>query len=147
MNDFNPEQYRASLKEKLGIKNLPIRNKPGFKTDFVNSGVSSVSTDGGEFGADGGGEAASPVAAAVAPAPVAAPGQPGVEGQEDSGAEGASEEQLAPAMALLHNVLQSINEQTASANDHAEGVMWRSLHNYIWKSRAKIAKKMMDDAQ
>jgi hypothetical protein len=78
---------------------------------------------------------------------VVAPSEPqAVDGQE-VGDDGASDEQLAPAMALVDTLLQSIDEQTHSANDKIVGVMWRSLYTQLWKGRAKIAKKMIDDAK
>jgi hypothetical protein len=67
--------------------------------------------------------------------------------EDTDGGEEVNQEQVAPAMALLHTLLQSVDEQTQTSNDKETGVMWRSLHNYIWKNRNKLAKKMMDDAQ
>jgi hypothetical protein len=107
------------------------------KVDFVDTSTSAVAKE----------------AAPVAPAPVTpvVPSQgipqsalaSGEEGADD----GASDEQLAPAMALVDTLLQSIDEQTHSANDKVVGVMWRSLYTQLWKGRAKIAKKMIDDAK
>lgn len=130
MNDFNTEDYRNFLRGKLGSKNLPIQKK----VDFVDTSTSSV----------GVAKEASP--ASVAPVVPAATEPQAVDGQE-VGDDGASDEQLAPAMALVDTLLQSIDEQTHSANDKVVGVMWRSLYTQLWKGRAKIAKKMLDDAK
>lgn len=137
MNDFNSDHYRAALREKLGIKKaLPMQKK----TDFINPVVSSIAQDSSEMGG-GMGEAA------PAPAPVAEDPALAALGGAPEGGEEVNQEQIAPAMALLDTLLQSVHEQTNEAQDKVVGVMWRSLHNYIWKNRSKIAKKMMDDAQ
>jgi hypothetical protein len=141
MNQFNPDQYRNALREKLGVKNMPMHKK----VDFIRPVVSSIAQDSAEFGG-GMGEAA--------PAPAVTPAGTGIPqadilaaGGAPEGGEEVNQEQIAPAMALLHTLLQSVDEQTHGENDKVTGVMWRSLHNYIWKNRNKIAKKMMDDAQ
>lgn len=144
MNEFNPDQYRSALREKLGVKKkLPMQRAVG----FVNTQTSSIAQDPSEFGSDGGGEAADPSAAPVGTgtgipqdALLAAAG-----GQE--GGEEVNQDEIAPAMALLNTLIQSVKEQSQTADDQVSGVMWNSLHNYIWKNRNKIAKKMMDDAQ
>ncbi len=141
MNEFNPDHYRNALREKLGVKNMPMHKK----VDFIRPAVSAVAQDSSEFGNDGGGEAAVP--GAVAPAPVATDPVLAVAGGNPEGGEEVNQEQIAPAMALLHTLLQSVDEQTHNEQDKVTGVMWRSLHNYVWKNRNKIAKKMMDDAQ
>jgi hypothetical protein len=139
MNDFNSEHYRTALREKLGIKkSLPLQKK----TDFINPVTSSIAQDSSEMG--GGMGEASPVAA---PAPVAEDPALAALGGAPEGGEEVNQEQIAPAMALLDTLLQSVHEQTNQAQDKVVGVMWRSLHNYVWKNRSKIAKKMMDDAQ
>lgn len=141
MNQFNPDQYRNALREKLGVRNMPMHKKVG----FIRPTTSAIAVDGAEFGGGMGEEA---------PAPAAAPAGTGVPqdailsaGGAPEGGEEVNQEQIAPAMALLHTLLQSVDEQTTNEQDKVVGVMWRSLHNYVWKNRNKIAKKMMDDAQ
>lgn len=132
MNDFNPDNYRNTLREKLGLK-----KKIHDQKNFIRPVTSAISTN---------------------PEPTLT--SDGVVGVGESGAgtpeevvanpeaeTAATEEQLAPALALLDTLLQSVHDQTNEAQDKVVGVMWRSLHNYIWKNRSKIAKKMMDDAQ
>lgn len=130
--EFNADAYRASLKEKLGIKNLPMQKK----TDFVDTSASTVKED-------------IPMPTAMStetetPGALAGGGEVGADPAESQ----ASEEQLAPAMALIHTVLQVLDEQArGNTTDKKTDMMWRGLHGYIWKNRSKIAKKMMDDAQ
>lgn len=128
MSDFNPDQYREQLRGQLGVRNIPIQKK----VDFIDSSESGV--------------AVAKEAAPIVPAP-SVPQVATAPGEEVATDDGASDEQLAPAMALVDTLLQSIDEQTHNANDKIVGVMWRSLYTQLWKSRAKIAKKMLDDAK
>ncbi len=143
MNDFNSEHYRSALREKLGIKKaLPLQKKTG----FINPVTSSIAQDSSEMGG-GMGEAA-PATVDVLPDETGIPQSDILAaGGTHEGGEEVNQEQIAPAMALIDTLLQSVHEQTNEAQDKVVGVMWRSLHNYIWKNRSKIAKKMMDDAQ
>ena len=143
MNDFNPDQYRATLRERFGLKPaLSMHRKVGY-TDPATSSVSQNSSPViADFGTDGGGEAADPLVAPVDAAPTQAVGG----AQEEVNPE-VDQAQLALAIALLVTLLDSVDEQTRSSNDEFSSNMWRSLRNYIWKNRNKIAKKMIDDAQ
>lgn len=135
MSEFSPEQYREELRKKLGVKNMPIQPKVEASTyQDTSSKLSTYQSNNTKFGHNGGGESVDPNLLADAP-------------ENNDGGEEVNQEQVEPALALLHTLLQSVDEQTQTSNDKETGVMWRSLHNYIWKNRNKIAKKMMDDAQ
>ena len=108
MNDFNADQYRDDLRKKLGVKNMTIQPKVEASTyQDTSSKLSTYQSDNTKFGHNGGGESVEPNL--LSGDPINAP--------ENAEGEEVNQEQVAPAMALLHTLLQSVDEQTQTSND------------------------------
>ena len=139
---FNPDAYRQSLKERLGIANLPTTKlKDLNKIDVPDPAISKATE-----------EIRTPelIPATVEDASAhKAVGQgPGQVNGTEVGAEAeVSDENLAPAQAILDTVLQVVDEQRKNVKDRSEDMMLRALHLYLYKNRDKIAKTMSDGAK
>ena len=134
--DFNPDQYRKSLKERLGISNMPTAKLN--KVDFVGDGSALVKSNE---------EHSDPIVPVTAVEDVkatgAVPGQPNV---AEVGAEAeVPDENLAPAEAMLDALMAPIDKQAANTS-RVEKAMWYALHNYLHTNRIKICKDVMKAA-
>jgi hypothetical protein len=142
---FNPDAYRQSLKERLGIANLPTTklkdlNKIDVPDPAIHKATEEIRTP--EL------IPAAPMEDAPAPKAVVAPG---ASVGNATGAEAeVNDPHMGTAQAMVDDVLNIIDkhrEQATKSGDRAVDMMWRKLHIYIYENRDKIAKTMAKGAE
>jgi hypothetical protein len=131
MDNFDPEMYRKSLKEKLGIANMSIPKKLN-KKDFIDDG-SSVAL--GEENPTAAHEPITPFSGGSKVGEI-----PGANVDTIGAETEVPDENLAPAQAILDTLLQTIDEMPAT--DKNEQAMHKALWSYLHSNSEKICKEM-----